>query len=155
MNRYELLENEASENGIDVIDYDFRNDTIKGLYCNNTIAINRKLEISTEKACVLAEELGHHYTTVGNIIDLDTPYKRKQERQARLWAYNKLIGLSNLVGAYENGCSTKYEIADFLGVTEEFLEEAINCYREKYGICKNVGNYIVYFIPQLAVCKKI
>jgi len=140
---------------VKVHSYYLGEESLKGIYIDGNIALNTSLGTSAEKACVLAEELGHHYTTVGNIIELDTPYKQKQERQARLWAYNKLIGLSKLVGAYENGCSTKYEIAEFLEVTEEFLEEAVNCYREKYGICKNVGNYIVYFIPQLAVCKKI
>ena len=37
---------------------------LKGLYYNGNIAIEKKLT-QTQKACVLAEELGHHYTTVG------------------------------------------------------------------------------------------
>ena len=41
---------------------------LKGLYYNGSVAIEQKLT-SVEKTCVLAEELGHHYTSVGNIID--------------------------------------------------------------------------------------
>lgn len=107
------------------------------------------------KACVLAEELGHYYTTVGDILDQSKPENRKQERQARLWAYNKQIGLIGLVRAFEHGCQNRFEIAEYLEVTEEFLEECIECYRNKYGICKRVDNYVVYFTPYLAIIKII
>ena len=62
---------------------------LKGLYYNGNIAIEKKLT-QNQKACVLAEELGHHYTTVGNILDQSDTGSMKQERKARLWAYNKL-----------------------------------------------------------------
>jgi len=127
---------------------------LKGLYVNGHIAINTKMS-DIEKACVLAEELGHHYTSVGNILDMTSAANRKQERQARLWAYNKQIGLIGLVRAFEHGCQNRFEIAEYLEVTEEFLEECIECYRNKYGICKRVDNYVVYFIPQLSVMKLI
>ena len=38
--------------------------------------------------------------------------------------------------------------------TEEYLREAIQCYRSKYGICVAVDNYIIYFEP-FAVMKMI
>ncbi len=65
---------------------------LKGLYYNGCIAIEQGLS-SNEKSCILAEELGHHYTTVGNILDQSSVSNRKQELRARMWAYNKLIGL--------------------------------------------------------------
>lgn len=153
MNSYECLQNEACVDGIDIIEKGFSSN-IKGLYCDGTVAINKDMT-SLEKADVLAEELGHHYTSVGNILDLSDAQNRKQERQARIWAYNKRIDLYGLIDAYEHGCSSRYEIAEFLEVTEEFLEDAIHCYREKYGVCTNVDNYVIYFIPQLAVSKKV
>lgn len=154
MNNYEALLDEACKDGIEVIDYTFESDRIKGLYCDGTIAISEDMN-SVEKACTLAEELGHHHTTVGNIIDVESAQNRKQERQARLWAYNKQIGLFGLIKAYEHGCRNQYEIAEFLNVTDEFFKDAIQCYREKYGIYVDVDNYTIYFIPQLIVAKKI
>lgn len=153
MNMYEQLEKEACEDGIEIIPYDFNSDKIKGLYCDGAIAIRQDIETSAEKACILAEELGHHYTTVGNIIDLDDPRSRKQERQARLWAYNKQIGLLGLIKAYEHGCRSRHETAEFLEVTEQFLQETIDCYRDKYGVGTFVDNYYVSFIPYLAIGK--
>ncbi len=125
-----------------------------GRIMGNRIAI-RKDMTTTEKACVLAEELGHHETTVGNIIDMSVSWNRKQERQARLNGYNRMIGLMGIVKAYEKGCQNQHEIAEFLNVTEEYLLECIVCYRDKYGTMKIIDNYTVYFIPNLAVMKMI
>jgi len=150
---YEALLVEACNEGLVVKEkpLKYNNGRIKG----NRIAIRQDIDTSTEKACILAEELGHHYTSVGDILDLSVAQNRKQERQARLWAYNKQIGLYGLIRAYEHGCKNRYEVAEYLEVTEEFLEEAICEYRNKYGIYTSVDNYIVFFIPQLAICKKI
>lgn len=127
---------------------------LKGLYINGYIAIDAKMS-DTEKACVLAEELGHHYTTYGNILDQSDASNRKQELRARAWAYNKQIGLLGLIRAYEHGCRNRFEIAEYLEVTEEVLEECLVFYRNKYGMCQNVDNYVVYFIPNLVIMKKI
>lgn len=154
MNTYECLQDEACEDGIDVIDYTFHSNRIKGLYCDGVVAIREDMTIP-EKTCALAEELGHHYTSVGNIIDMDSSSNRKQERQARLWAYNKQIGLKGLVRAYEHGCTASHEIAEYLDVTEEALQECIEFYRDKYGEYKTFDHYIIFFIPHLAVLKKI
>lgn len=113
-----------------------------GRIFKNRIAIHKGLPTSIEKSCVLAEELGHHYTTYGDILDQSEVSNRKQELRARAWGYNKLIGLMGLIKAYEHGCRNRYEIAEYLEVTEEYLEECLECYRSKYGICQVVDNYI-------------
>ena len=154
MNKFEKLEDVAYQDDVDVLNYRFESNNIKGLYCDGVIAIREDMTIP-EKTCALAEELGHHETSVGNILDMTSAVNRKQERQARLWAYNKQIGLIGLVRAFEHGCQNRFEIAEYLEVTEEFLEECIECYRKKYGICKRVDNYVVYFIPQLSVMKLV
>lgn len=151
MNAYESLEDEARKDSIDIIPYNFRNDKLKGLYCDGVIGLNKDIDTTTEKACILAEELGHHYTTVGNILDLEDPANRKQERRARLWGYDRLIGLHGIINAYEAGCRSSYEIAEYLGVTEEYLQECIGAYREKYGTGARIGEYYVMFEPRVAV----
>ena len=153
INTYEALLDEASDIGLTVKEkpLKYNNGRIKG----SRIAIRQDITTTAEKSCVLAEELGHHYTSVGNILDMTSAANRKQERQARFWAYNKQIGLFGLVRAFEHGCQNRFEIAEYLEVTEEFLEECIECYRNKYGICKQVDNYVVYFIPQLAIMKLV
>lgn len=152
MNTYECLQDEACGDGIEVVDYTFESDRIKGLYCDGVVAIKKDMD-STQKACALAEEMGHRHTTVGNILDMESASNRKQERQARLWAYNKQIGLRGLINAYDHGCQNKYEVAEYLEVTDEFLTDCIECYRQKYGIGATVDNYYIMFIPNLTIGK--
>ncbi|MDU6297218.1 ImmA/IrrE family metallo-endopeptidase [Clostridium celatum] len=123
----------------------------KGLYKNNKIIIDSNIETNSEKACILAEELGHHFTTYGNIIDQSDIKNIKQELRARAWAYERLVGIVNLINAYKAGVKGRYELAEFLGVTEEFLLEAIEYYRNKYGTCYKIDNYIIYFSPTFGI----
>lgn len=145
MNYEELLMSKDAK-GINIIDRKFKSNRIRGLYCDGTIALKEDMT-SIEKACVLAEELGHHYTTVGNILDQSKAENRKQERRARLWAYQKAFDLIDLVSAYKHGCRNRYEIAEYLEVTESFLQEALDTYKEKYGVYTKVDKYVVCFEP--------
>lgn len=151
MNKYEELCQNASDVDVKIIDYPFYSERIKGLYCDGMIAIDHDIYTDAEKACVLAEELGHHYTSFGNILDQSRAENRKQEQLARTWAYNKLIGLVGIVDSYKAGCRNRSEMADHLNVTEEFLCEALIRYRDKYGTYTTIDNYIIYFEPFLGV----
>lgn len=154
MTKFEELENEAYENSVDVItDYTFQSKRIKGLYCDGMVALNKELN-HTEKACVLAEELGHHYTAVGNIIDHSDSGNRKQELKGRILSYNKMIGLQGIIRAHKHGCTSLHEAAEFLEVTESFLVDTVNYYKDKYGNTVTVGNCVVYFEPVIGVWEK-
>ncbi len=122
-----------------------------GLIYGHRIAIRKDLPTQKAKSCVLAEELGHYYTTVGNILDQSCISNRKQELHARMWGYDHLIGLSGLVSAAKAGCHTAYEVAEYLDITEEYLLEAIKAYRDKYGVGKMVNNYWITFEPNLQI----
>ena len=150
--KYDVLLNDANTEGLSIKERPFR--TYDGRIKGNTIYLRQNMN-TVEKACVLAEEMGHHYTSVGNILDMSDARNRKQERQARMWAYNRLIGLCGIIKAYKAGCQNRYEIAEYLEVTEECLQECIECYRDKYGVYTAVDNYVIYFLPNLAVMEKV
>lgn len=147
MTGYEKLLADADQENVIVTDqFDLSNTRFKGLYCDGTIAIKEDMT-ELEKKCVLAEELGHHYTTAGDILDQTDTSNRKQERRARIWAYCKLLSLDDLIDSYKCGCRNRYEIADHLNVTEEFLIDCLVYYREKYGLYTKHKNYVIYFDP--------
>ena len=152
MDSYEILLAEASDLGLIVKEkpLKYNNGRIKG----NKVAIRQDIETTVQKTCVLAEELGHHCTSVGDILDQTNVQNRKQEFRARMWAYNEMVGLMGIIDAYKNGCRNSYEVAEYLEVTEVFLNDALNAYRDKYGVYTTVDNYIIYFIPGLTVFKK-
>ncbi|MGG3278898.1 ImmA/IrrE family metallo-endopeptidase [Paenibacillus solani] len=139
---YEELQAEAESYGVDVFEMVFRGN-LKGMYKDNSIAIRIDLKDQAEKACILAEELGHFHTTVGNILDQRDIRKRKQELRARQWAYERIIPLSAIVQAYEAKVKGRYEIAEYLNVTEEFLQASIDRYRDRFGILVSTENYII------------
>lgn len=143
----ELLEN-AEKNNIHIHEnYDFSGTKIKGLYCDGNIALSKDLSTDAEKKCILAEEIGHHVTSSGDITDQTNIMNRKQENRARAWAYRKTIRLSDLISAYKYGCKNQYELAEYLNVTESFLSDALMHYKSEYGICAKIDNYIIYFEP--------
>ena len=92
--------------------------------------------------------------SVGDITNLKNVNSRQQELDARLWGYNRLIGLRGIIRAFEHHCQNRYEMAEYLDVTEDYLEEALACYRSKYGVYTVVDNYAIYFIPNIAVAKR-
>ncbi|QEA00848.1 ImmA/IrrE family metallo-endopeptidase [Lysinibacillus fusiformis] len=119
----------------------------KGLYGDNVIWINKLLPSIIEKCCVLAEEIGHHHTTAGDIFDQSSIENRKQELRARAWAYERLIPFSKIVQAHNLHITNRYELADFLNVTEEFLDAALDWYKSKYGLYVSIDNFTVCFEP--------
>ena len=117
----------------------------KGLYKNNKIIIDSNIETNKEKTCILAEELGHHFTSYGDIIDQSDIRNVKQELRARAWAYERLVGIVNLINAHKAGVRGRYELAEFLEIPEWFLLDAIEYYKSKYGTCYKINNYLIYF----------
>lgn len=152
--KYEILLQEAESNGIYIKENSKFKSEADGLINGNVIGINRNIRAYKKRTCVLAEELGHYYTTVGNILDQSNEENRKQEQKARLWAYNRLIGLDGIIKAYKNNCQNLHEVADFLEVTEEFLKDTLQAYSNKYGTHVDYGDYTITFIPVLNVQSK-
>lgn len=142
---YEDLIIEAEEEGLEVVEMKFKG-KIKGLYSDNVIGINENIS-NREKICTIAEEIGHYHTTHGDILDQSDVSNRKQERQARIWAYKRLVGIVKIINAYKEGTSNRFELAEYLDVTEEFIEEALEYYKQKYGLFVTIDNYVVYFEP--------
>lgn len=154
MNKLETFEQKAYDQNVKVYDYYLGEESLAGLYIDGHVAINTSVKSLKKRTCVIAEELGHHCTSSGNILDQDDVRTQKQEHKARLWGYNESIGLFGIVEAFNHGCHSTYEIAEYLEVTEEFLNDALDAYRDKYGVYTTVDNYIIYFIPGLTVFKK-
>ncbi len=149
---YMDLVNEAYMKDIDIVEIPF-NKNIKGLYCDKTIGLNKNIKTTTEKKCILAEELGHFYTTSGNIID-NSILCKKSENTARRWAYMRLISLSDFIDAFNYGINTFEDLASYLDVTIPFLKETINFYKKRYGIKTSIDNYIIFFEPSFSIVKK-
>ena len=148
---YDELISEAEQMGLIVKEKPLQ--SADGRILNNKIVIRDSL-LDIQKKCVLAEEIGHYLKNAGDILDQRNTSNSRQEDRARSWAYDRLIGLDGLVSAFECGCQTKFDVAEYLDVTTAFLDDALKKYKERYGIVVKYKEYFIYFYPCLAVLKK-
>lgn len=150
---YEKLLVKTEEKGIQVKEVNMH-PYLKGIYKNNKILINLKLDTNVEKKCILSEEIGHHETSYGNILNNNDIISKKQELRARRWAYEHTVTISDLIKASEYGAVNGFEIAEYLNVTESFLKNCINNYKKQYGFKVELENYLIYFYPYIKIVKK-
>lgn len=153
MNSYEQLLETGRQENIIIKEKTFKSNAC-GLCKGNKIAIRQDIP-TVEKAAVLAEELGHYYTTVGDILNQENTANRKQERRARIWAYSRLVSLDRLIDACAHGCCSAYEMAEYLEISETFFHDAVLYYREKYGCSIIHNSYLITFEPALTVSKAV
>ena len=115
---------EADRNNIEVF-YGFF-PACKGICCTGYIALDWDLTETEETVC-LAHEMGHCMT--GSFYSLSAPdlERVRAERRADKWAIKKLVPVRELERALKQGYQL-YEIAERMGVTEEFLRKAVRYY---------------------------
>lgn len=154
MRDYNNLLSQTDEEGVLVVEMDLGTDTPCGKCIGNSIYINNRAT-TNEKRCVLAEELGHYHLTIGNITDLKDIRNKKQELKARRYSYNLLIEPDDIIHAMKKGCNTRFEIADYLNISEEFFEELIEDYKRQYGLGILVGNYYLQLEPTLGLIRDL
>ncbi|OPJ63723.1 ImmA/IrrE family metallo-endopeptidase [Clostridium chromiireducens] len=114
----------------------FKHSRSEGLYFNipgipPTIGVDKSIVTCNYKyISILAEELGHHFTTLGDLIEDCQTYdeellKNKKEQIAKLWAADFLISDEEFVQALHNCISTIPDMAEYFTVTEEIIKYKI------------------------------
>lgn len=124
MTKYEQLMAEYED--IDIREKSMLHD---GLYCDGHVWIKEDMPTAT-KYCTLAEEIGHHETSAGNILDQRDLNNYKQEYTARTWAYKKILPIERILKALSEGHTQLYDLAEHLDVDEAFLRACM----ERYGL---------------------
>lgn len=95
------------------------------------IAINHELLEPGEDKTALFHELGHCET--GSFYNQYTPHDviQKHENRADKWAIKKLVPKDEFDAALACGYTEPWSLAEYFGVTEEFMKKAMCLY--KYG----------------------
>jgi len=87
--------------------------------------------------CILAEELGHHFTTAGCYIPRqfynysDCLTISKIEFKAMRWAVNYLMPEDDLLDVISSGLYESWELAEHFNVTEEFAKFRLKLFGAK------------------------
>lgn len=116
----------------------------KGLIINNVVYLNPE-QSHAELSSTVAEEIGHHLTSVGNIVDQDTIEKRKQEQKARDIGAMMVVTPEDIIECYKEGFSEVWECAEFLEITKEAMQNAVDVYHKTYGRWLCCENYSIEF----------
>lgn len=131
----------AEDEGIHVEIFDF-NPPVRGIYCaeNTTLIIGLDSSLIGDSPllrCVLAEELGHHFTTVGCFMPRqfynhsDRLHISKIEFKAMRWAVNYLMPEDELLDVIGSGLYEPWELAEHFNVIEEFARFRLRLFGAK------------------------
>lgn len=94
------------------------------------VGLDGEIGGADEKVC-LAHELGHCETM--SFYNLYSPLdvRGKHERRANVWAIKKLIPKSKYFWALRHGYDDIYSLAEYFGVTPEFVKKTAEYYGAK------------------------
>ncbi|WP_099224129.1 ImmA/IrrE family metallo-endopeptidase [Listeria costaricensis] len=126
---------------------------LPGLFLDGMIFIDQQRS-AAEKSGILIEELMHWKYSVGNIFSLDNMANIKQENFARKRGYEELVSIEDIITCFYANMREYFEVAEYLGVTEEFLRKTVSHYKEKFGPMYHHGRYIINFGNTIDVYKK-
>ena len=125
-NDFEAL---ANFYGVRIIDYDFPS-TIRGVYHDGVIGINKDVTDPAERRCIIAYEMGRHLMRKNNTI----VFTEEQEHTiAFYWAVSYLMPLSSFIEVDKLKLTTATEVAKFLNVTPQFVKTGIEFYKNSLG----------------------
>lgn len=117
MTNFESLEQLAYSYGVCVNQSILREeDALDGLYValpdgSCLILINRHRTLA-ERTAALAEELGHHFKSIGDLRDTRDTAAAKSENLGRAWSYEQLLPFDILAHQIKSGHVNPWELAD-------------------------------------------
>ncbi len=137
-------------------------------YCDGSyymILLNESIRCDTKlDRCVLAEEIGHYRTNIGDI----TPRKYmcyrdrltvdKQEMLALRWATDFLVPTEMLLEALKNNLVTSLsDLSEYFMVTQDFLLQKLEFMSKQNGIWDLDGKRSLYLygFPSVYIHEKI
>jgi len=127
------LYNIAERDNIRVYSYDLGIIDSLSILDNNQcfIAIDPfRINSESDEKVKLAHELGHCETGAFYNEHAVCDIRTKHERTAAKWAIKKLIPEDELKKACKY-CRNRWELSEHFGVTEDFMQEALDYYSEK------------------------
>ncbi len=120
----------AENRGITVDRYSLERNKSISVNLNDHLFVALDLALSgiDEKIC-LAHELGHCES--GSFYNIYSPFdvREKHERRANIWAIKKLIPRYRYEKALRQGYDNIYDLAEYFSVSCDFMQKAVEYYR--------------------------
>jgi hypothetical protein len=111
------------------------------IICINTILSDR------QRYETKVHEVIHDEYTMVDLVSAPTEVTRIEEARVRRWEIEYLMPMNSLIEAFFKGYTTPLDLADFLEITPEKLDEGINLYIGIHGYESIHGQYRVQWQP--------
>lgn len=124
----------AEDNQIPVINFPIQNESVEALsVCDDEgsclIALDiHKLGGSADHKVKMAHELGHCIQGAFYNQYSSADVRGKHEYRADKWAIQKIVPYQELVNACEQGYTECWQLADYFGITEDYVRRAFEIY---------------------------
>lgn len=132
------LYNEMIDNGIMLFDYRQNGSPAATICIDGTCGVfldSRALDTVAKEKTVVAHECGHCFTGATHTVYSPYDIIEKHEYKANKWAAHHLIPPDELSQALHDGYTEPWQLADYFGVTEDFIERVLEIYqREQLSI---------------------
>ena len=124
------LEKIAEFYGASIVDYDFAS-SIRYVYHNGVIGINKNIVDVATRRCIIAFGIGRHLMHNNKSIS----FNEEQSNMVALHcAVSLLMPFDVLVEAGKLGLRTANDLSEFLGVTPDFVRTGVEFYKNAYGV---------------------
>lgn len=121
----------ADKAGIKIDRFNLRRNRSLSVKLDNELFVGLDNNImGVEERVCLAHEIGHCETMSFYNIYSPLDIRAKHERRANIWAIKAMIPYKSYLHALKIGCTEIYTLADYFGVTEDFMKKAVEYYNE-------------------------
>jgi hypothetical protein len=120
------------QNGIKFYDYKIGMAKAITLEVNQRYGIfvdTSKIESKPEEYCIMAHEGGHCATGCTHKVSSPLDLVEKHEYKADKWAVHKILPIDDFKQALRHGHTEIWDLAEYFGVTEDFMHRAIYIYQ--------------------------
>lgn len=140
LSQFELLIIQAQAEGAEIIELPLRSGAEYAKYVDGYIGINANLS-DTIKYELIAEEVGHHRKTYGNITDKSDIRNLKLENIARREGFKILLDPHDFLEPLKSGARNLYEFSEHLDISEKTLRNILDDWKKIYGMGITIGDY--------------
>jgi hypothetical protein len=147
----ELIEQEAYNSGVTLVDFAFKSN-IKAAYyrtegCLAVAAVSSAIEDPHEWNVHALHEIKHHESCVYDLPKMPPAVQHKYELLADRLMLKSCMPPDKLIAAYETGCRSFFDFAEYLEITEVFFKTGLCLYAQICGPSVTYKGFCLRFDP--------
>jgi hypothetical protein len=147
----ELIEQEAHDNGVTLINFAFKTD-IKAAYYRTdgslaVAAVNSAIEDPYDWNVQALHEIKHHESCVYDLTTMPEIVQDKYEILADRLMLRSCMSLDMIIDAYRAGATSIFYFSEHLEITETFFRKGLELYLQICGLSTIYKGFVITWNP--------